>query len=43
MDEVVQRFLDGVDAGSEPAGIGLTDALTVLRLQHEVVERGRTT
>jgi scyllo-inositol 2-dehydrogenase (NADP+) len=37
MDEVVGRFLDGVDAGREPDGIGLTDALEVLRLQQQVV------
>jgi len=37
MDEVIARFLDGVDAGTEPRGVGLSDALDVLRLQEEVV------
>lgn len=37
MDEVVKRFLDGVETGDEPEGVGLTDALEVLRLQQEVV------
>ncbi len=39
MDEVVRRFLDGVDTGAEPLGVGLTDALEVLRLQQEIVDR----
>jgi predicted dehydrogenase len=39
MDEVVRRFLDGVDTGTEPRGVGITDALEVLRLQQEVVAR----
>jgi predicted dehydrogenase len=39
MDEVIRRFLDGVDGGTEPRGVGLTDALEVLRLQQEIVAR----
>ena len=39
MDEVVRRFLDGVETGTEPQGVGLTDALEVLRLQQDVVAR----
>jgi len=41
MDEVVKRFLDGVETGDEPEGVGLTDALEVLRLQQEVVNWDR--
>jgi predicted dehydrogenase len=38
MDEVIRRFLDGVDTGMEPDGVGLSDALEVLRLQQAVVD-----
>ena len=38
-DEVFRRFAAAAAAGSEPAGIGAEDALAVLRMQHEVIER----
>jgi scyllo-inositol 2-dehydrogenase (NADP+) len=40
MDEVVKRFFDATETGSEPASMGLTEALEVLRLQQEIVHWG---
>jgi len=37
--EVFRRFADAARSGSEPAEIGPDDALAVLRMQHEVLER----
>jgi predicted dehydrogenase len=40
-DEVYDRFHRAVVTGSPAADISATDALDVLRMQHEIVERGR--
>jgi predicted dehydrogenase len=37
--EVFRRFAAAAASGEEPAGIGPEDALAVLRMQHEVLER----
>jgi predicted dehydrogenase len=38
-EEVFRRFADAVRSGGDPAEIGPDDALAVLRMQHEVLER----
>lgn len=38
-DEVFRRFAAAVRSSSEPEGIGAGDALAVLRMQHEVLQR----
>jgi scyllo-inositol 2-dehydrogenase (NADP+) len=38
-DEVFRRFAAAAAAGSEPEGIGAEDALAVLRMQHEIIDR----
>jgi predicted dehydrogenase len=38
MDDVVGRFLDGVERQNEPQDVGLADALAVLRLQEQVAQ-----
>jgi len=40
-DEVIRRFAAAVRAGSEPQGIGAADALAVLRMQHQIIDRAR--
>lgn len=37
--EVFRRFAEAARSGSEPADIGPDDALAVLRMQHEILER----
>jgi predicted dehydrogenase len=37
--EVFRRFAAAARAGTEPDGIGADDALAVLRMQHEILER----
>lgn len=39
-DEVFRRFAAAVRTGTAPAGISADDALAVLRMQHEIIERG---
>lgn len=38
-EEVFRRFARAVRLGGEPAAIGPDDALSVLRMQHEIIER----
>ena len=38
-DEVVRRFAAAVRSGTEAAGIGAADALAVLRMQHDILQR----
>lgn len=38
-DEVFRRFAVAARSSSEPQGIGAADALAVLRMQHEILER----
>jgi scyllo-inositol 2-dehydrogenase (NADP+) len=38
-DEVFRRFAAAAVAGAEPEAIGAEDALAVLRMQHEIIER----
>lgn len=38
-DEVFRRFAAAVRSSGEPEGIGASDALAVLRMQHEILER----
>jgi predicted dehydrogenase len=38
-DEVFRRFADAAERAVDPGGIGPEDALAVLRMQHEVIER----
>ncbi len=38
-DEVFRRFAAAARSGTEPEGIGPDDALAVLRMQHDVIER----
>jgi predicted dehydrogenase len=40
-DEVFRRFAAAVLSGTRPEGIGADDALAVLRMQHEILERAR--
>jgi hypothetical protein len=38
-DEVFRRFADAARGSGAPEGIGADDALAVLRMQHEIIER----
>jgi hypothetical protein len=38
-DEVFRRFSAAVRSNTQPEGIGAADALAVLRMQHEILER----
>jgi hypothetical protein len=38
-DEVFRRFAAAVRAGREPDAIGAGDALAVLRMQHQIIDR----
>jgi scyllo-inositol 2-dehydrogenase (NADP+) len=38
-DEVFRRFAAAVRSSAQPVGIGAADALAVLRMQHEILER----
>jgi scyllo-inositol 2-dehydrogenase (NADP+) len=38
-DEVFRRFAAAAAAGTDPEGIGAEDALAVLRMQHEIIEK----
>jgi scyllo-inositol 2-dehydrogenase (NADP+) len=42
-DEVFRRFAAAVRSGSEPRGISAADALAVLRMQHDILERASQT
>jgi scyllo-inositol 2-dehydrogenase (NADP+) len=38
-DEVFSRFVAAIRDSSEPQGVGSADALAVLRMQHEIIDR----
>ncbi len=40
-EEVFSRFAEAVATGREPEGIGAADALAILKMQHEVLEKSR--
>jgi hypothetical protein len=42
-DEVFRRFGAAVRSGGEPRGISAADALAVLRMQHDILERASQT